>query len=84
MRTAIFFGGKLIPGPERDFFNYKQGELHCENVSFSSIARKVPTPFFVYSRAALENSFNSIKNAFGDLGHSCLLRRKKQQQSGRD
>ena len=57
----------MIPGPERDFFDYKQGELYCENVSFSSIARKVPTPFFVYSRAALENSFNSIRSAFGEL-----------------
>src|SRR5882757_8152672 len=36
-----------------DHFNYKNGELHAEDVPLSAIAAKYGTPTYVYSRATL-------------------------------
>lgn len=33
-----------------DHFNYKNGELHAEDVALSRIAAEVGTPAYVYSR----------------------------------
>ena len=36
-----------------DHFNFKQGELFCENVPIKNIAEKFGTPAYVYSKATL-------------------------------
>ncbi len=50
-----------------DFFNYKNGELYCENVPASKIAQEVGTAVYVYSKATLLHHFNQVKNAFAPL-----------------
>jgi len=40
-----------------DSFEYRDGELHCEDVSLCAIADQVGTPAYVYSREALERAF---------------------------
>ena len=36
-----------------DHFNFKQGELFCEDVPIKNIAEKFGTPAYVYSKATL-------------------------------
>jgi len=52
------------------FFNYRDGELHAEQVSLSSIAQQCGTPCYVYSRAAFETQWHSLNNAFEDHPHT--------------
>jgi diaminopimelate decarboxylase len=47
-----------------DFFNYKNGELYCENVPAERIAREVGTPAYVYSKATLLHHYRQIAEAF--------------------
>ena len=50
-----------------DFFNYKNGELYCEDVPAERIAREVGTPAYVYSRATLLHHYRQIAEAFAAL-----------------
>ena len=50
-------------------FHYQKNELYCENVSISSIAEKVGTPFYVYSHATLKRHFDAFDGAFSDVKH---------------
>jgi diaminopimelate decarboxylase len=50
-----------------DFFNYKNGELYCEDVPAETIARDVGTPAFVYSKATLLHHYRQIAEAFAPL-----------------
>jgi len=50
-----------------DFFNYKNGELYCENVPAATIAKEVGTAVYIYSKATLLHHFNQLKNAFAPL-----------------
>jgi diaminopimelate decarboxylase len=52
-------------------FNYKKRELYCENVPLKEIARKVKTPFYLYSSATLIRHFNAFDKAFS--GHPHLI-----------
>ncbi|MBL8537783.1 MAG: diaminopimelate decarboxylase [Hyphomonadaceae bacterium] len=45
-------------------FDYRNGELCCEEVPLSAIAEAVGTPAYVYSSATLERHFDVFKNAF--------------------
>src|SRR5258707_10602861 len=47
-----------------DFFNYKNGELHCEDVPAEKIAREVGTPAYVYSKATFLHHYRQIADAF--------------------
>src|ERR1700710_2369031 len=47
-----------------DFFNYKNGELHCEDVPAAKIAREVGTPAYVYSKATLLHHYRQVAEAF--------------------
>ena len=47
-----------------DFFNYRNGELHCEEVPAERIAAEVGTPVYVYSRATLLRHYRQIAEAF--------------------
>lgn len=50
-----------------DYFNYKNGELYCEDVPAARIAQEVGTACYVYSKATLLHHFNQIKQAFAVL-----------------
>ena len=52
-----------------NYFDYKNGALHAENVSLDTIAHAHGTPCYVYSRAAFENHFNAYKEALADHDH---------------
>src|SRR2546423_4183433 len=47
-----------------DFFNYKNGELCCEDVAAEKIARDVGTPVYVYSKATFLHHYRQIADAF--------------------
>ncbi len=48
-------------------FQYKNGELYCEGVKVSAIAKKVGTPVYVYSHKTLVEHFCKIKAAFAEI-----------------
>jgi len=50
-----------------NFFEYRDGEMHAENIKVSEIAEHVGTPFYLYSSASLAYQFNQFKEAFGDI-----------------
>ncbi len=50
-------------------FQYKNSELHCEDVPVSQIAKEVGTPFYLYSYATLKQHFRAFDDAFSDLSH---------------
>jgi diaminopimelate decarboxylase len=50
-----------------DFFNYKNGELFCENVPAEQIAREVGTACYVYSKATILHHYRQIAQAFSPL-----------------
>jgi len=52
------------------FFNYHAGELRAEQVSLSSLAEQIGTPCYVYSRAAFEQQWKTLDEAFGDHPHT--------------
>jgi diaminopimelate decarboxylase len=47
-----------------DFFNYKNGQLYCENIPAERIAAEVGTPCYVYSKATLLHHYRQIAQAF--------------------
>ncbi|GHA09979.1 diaminopimelate decarboxylase [Arenicella chitinivorans] len=52
------------------FFAYHAGELYAEQVPLSRVAQQVGTPAYVYSRAAIENQWRALDDAFGDYPHT--------------
>ncbi|MBR9771693.1 diaminopimelate decarboxylase [Halomonas sp. YLB-10] len=52
-----------------DHFNYRDGELHAEEVPLARIAEAVGTPCYVYSRATLERHFQAYREALGSHPH---------------
>ena len=46
-------------------FSYRHGALHAEDVALAMIADAVGTPFYCYSSAAIERSFEAFRDAFG-------------------
>ncbi len=52
-----------------DHFNYKNGQLHAEDVSLKHIASTHGTPCYVYSRATLERHWHAFDDAFSQHSH---------------
>lgn len=50
-------------------FQYKEGELCCEDVIISAIAHKVGTPLYIYSHNTLLNHFKVFDSAFSSVRH---------------
>jgi len=48
---------------------YRDHTLHCEDVPLPDIARRVGTPCYVYSSAAILEKFRGYDEAFGDAPH---------------
>lgn len=55
-----------------EFFSYRDGLLHAENVPLETIASSVGTPTYVYSRAAFEHNWREFKN--GLSGRDATIR----------
>ena len=54
-----------------DHFEYKNGELYCEDVAITELAEQYGTPLFVYSRATLERHWHAFDSALA--GHDHLV-----------
>tara|TARA_B100001248_G_scaffold261146_1_gene251348 strand:+ start:27 stop:1292 length:1266 start_codon:yes stop_codon:yes gene_type:complete len=52
-----------------DHFSYKSGILHAEDASIKEIAKKVGTPFYVYSTATLRRHFDLFESALSGMDH---------------
>lgn len=50
-------------------FEYRDGEMHCEQVPIREIAADVGTPFYLYSKATLTRHFQVFDSAFSPLPH---------------
>ncbi len=50
-------------------FDYRNGELHAENVRLAQIAERYGTPCYVYSRAALTEAYRAFDAAFAGRDH---------------
>ena len=46
-----------------DNFRYKEDQLYVEDVPISKIALSVGTPFYVYSRSSIEQSYKLFDRA---------------------
>jgi diaminopimelate decarboxylase len=51
------------------FFQRRQGELYCEDVSVRSLARKHGTPLYIYSYETLAHHYSGLTSALGALDH---------------
>jgi diaminopimelate decarboxylase len=49
------------------YLTYQEGELLFEDVALSEIAQEMYTPFYVYSKAAILEKIEAIKQAFIDI-----------------
>jgi diaminopimelate decarboxylase len=52
-----------------NYFAYHDGELHAEEVPLRRIAERYGTPCYVYSRAAVEETFRAFDAAFAGHEH---------------
>ncbi|MBX3236246.1 MAG: diaminopimelate decarboxylase [Nitrospiraceae bacterium] len=50
-------------------FEYRQGELYCEDVPLSRIAKEVGSPCYVYSHRTLVRHFRAYDGAFKNIPH---------------
>ena len=47
-------------------FAYRNGVLHCEDVSLEAVARELGTPAYVYSDATLRRHYQMLADAFAN------------------
>lgn len=52
-----------------DHFQYHNGSLYAEQVSLTEVAERFGTPCYVYSRAALEQAYDSYASALSSIDH---------------
>lgn len=50
-----------------DQFQYRHGQLYCENVLVDDIVNRVGSPVYIYSRGTLEYHYDAIARAFAEL-----------------
>lgn len=50
-------------------FDFKNGNLHAENVALNQVAAQFDTPCYVYSKSALTQAFNNFKAGLADTNH---------------
>ena len=52
------------------YFNYSDGELHCEDVPVGRIARRVGTPVYIYSAATITCNYQRLAACFRGVPHT--------------
>lgn len=50
-----------------DFFQYRDGQLFCEDVAVDDIMAKVGSPVYIYSKATFERHYDALVEAFSEL-----------------
>ena len=50
-----------------DHFNYRDGELYCEDTPIREIVESVGTPAYIYSKQTLLDHYQSLSSAFAEL-----------------
>ncbi len=50
-----------------DYFRYRHGLLHCEDVSVSDLAKAHGTPLYVYSTRTIVEHFRKVRDAFSRI-----------------
>jgi diaminopimelate decarboxylase len=50
-----------------DAFEYRKGELYCEDVSLAKLTKETGTPAYVYSRRTFEDHYKKLSLAFAKL-----------------
>ncbi|WP_437187893.1 diaminopimelate decarboxylase [Planctomicrobium sp. SH668] len=50
-----------------DAFQYRDGELYCEDVRLADLAQEYGTPLWVYSKAKLTYEFQAVREAFAEV-----------------
>ena len=55
-----------------DFFSYRKGVLHCEEVPVESIAREYGTPVYIYSARTILEHYRKLRQAFA-FNLNCLI-----------
>lgn len=50
-------------------FNYRDNELYCEEVRIEEIAKKVGTPFYLYSQRSIIDNYRAFDEAFKEIDH---------------
>lgn len=55
-----------VPPP----FHYREGQLYCEDVPLSDIAREAGTPCYVYGAQGIRDRFLAYRNALSDVPHT--------------
>lgn len=52
-----------------DFFNYKDGVLHAEDIPVARLADELGTPLYIYSHATLERHWQVFNEGFAGMDH---------------
>ena len=50
-----------------DYFNYQKGNLFAENVKIETIAEKIGTPVYIYSKATFLEHLQKMQKAFSEI-----------------
>ena len=48
-------------------FKYRNNILCCDNIEITKIAKKIRTPFYLYSHKTLVDHFHKLKEAFKEI-----------------
>lgn len=51
------------------YFQYKNGELHAEDLPVEGLAREYGTPLYIYSAATLKRHYRAFDSAFAGIPH---------------
>lgn len=60
-------GAGVLTGPVPRNFTYRDGTLHCEEVSIPGVAEEHGTPLYVYSRTSIRERIAALAAAFEPL-----------------
>jgi len=63
-------------------FRYVRNQLHCENISIRSLAKKHGTPLYVYSSQTLIDNFSRLHRAVAPLDHLICFAMKSNSNLG--
>ena len=52
-----------------DYFDYRDGTLHCEQTRVARLAEEYGTPLFIYSLRTVREHYEKIRSAFSAVDH---------------
>ncbi len=52
-----------------DYFHYKEGRLHAEDVDVATLVKAFGSPTYIYSRATLQRHWQAFDSAFSAMPH---------------